>query len=700
MLIRLPGKLHRRLGTIVPTSQTTLRSEPWERVVGIASASVHPELEVLESRWTPSVSFDSRLVIPAGTSPQSIAVGDFNSDRKLDLVFADQGAKFFVPASVQVLLNTTPTGVSTPSFGAAQSFSVGSGQGIGPHPDTVAVGDFNGDGKPDLAVANMNEGTVSILLNTTPTGSSAVSFTAQQTFVVGSGPGQLVVADFNGDGKPDVAVVNENDNTVSVLLNTTPIGVSIPSFAAQQTFAVGSGPRSLVAADINSDGKPDLAVTNINDKTVSVLLNTTPMGGGTATFAPQQTFAVGTEPISVAAADLNGGGKPDLAVVNIVDNSVSVLMNLTTNGATTATFAAQRTFAAGASPAWVTVADFNGDGKPDLAIADSGSGSVSVLVNTTQAMTLTPSFAPLLTFSLGNDAVNTLVAGDFNGDGRPDLAGTSAKFLASSTIPVLLNTSFSAVIGQFGVDGVWEYNSATGAWNQLTPANASLLVSDPFGDVAAEFPGHGVWEFTNAAGWNLINGIDATALAMSPNGLIAANFPHYGVGEYQPGIGWTSLTPSTATLLAMDVHGNVAGEFPGYGVQEYQPGTTWKQLNGVDATALAMDANGDIAANFPGFGVGEYTTSNNSWAVINGVQAQALAMNAEGDIAAQFAGYGVGLYVPGTGWSTLTASNASLLAADDGNIAGAFPGHGVWEFDPTRGWFQLTAAEAMALAMA
>jgi hypothetical protein len=118
-------------------------------------------------------------------------------------------------------------------------------------------------------------------------------------------------------------------------LNTTTAGAGAASFTAQQTFAAGTFPGGVVSADVDVDGRPDPAVTNYGSNPVSVLLNTTAAGAGTASFAFQQTFAVGSNPQGVAAADLNGDGRPDLGAANFNDKAVSVLPDATAPFATT-----------------------------------------------------------------------------------------------------------------------------------------------------------------------------------------------------------------------------------------------------------------------------------------------------------------------------------------------------------------------------
>jgi hypothetical protein len=333
--------------------------------------------------------------------------------------------------TVSVLLNTTAPGATTPSFAPQQTFATGS------NPFSVAVADVNNDGKPDLAVANENSNTVSVLLNTTAPGATTPSFAPQQTFATGSTPLSVAVADVNGDGRPDLAVANENSNTVSVLLNTMAPGATAPSFAPQQTFATDLFPTSVAVADVNGDGRPDLVTTNQGSDTVSVLLNTKAPGSTTPNFAAQQTFATGRVPFSVAVADFNGDGKPDLVMTNLNSDTVSVLLNTTAPGATAPSFAPQQTFATGSGPFSVAVADVNGDGRPDLVVANDTAGSVSVLLNTTAPGSTTTSFAPQQTFATGFEPLSLAVT-DVNGDGRPDLVVANA---GANTVSVLLNTT-------------------------------------------------------------------------------------------------------------------------------------------------------------------------------------------------------------------------------------------------------------------
>ena len=185
----------------------------------------------------------------------------------------------------------------------------------------------------------------------------------------------ISIGDLDGDGAPDLAVANggsslEFPGDVSVLL-----GVGDGTFAAPQSFAAGDRPVSVSIGDLDGDGAPDLAVANFNSDDVSVLL-----GIGDGTFAAEQRFAAGVFPQSMSIGDLDGDGVPDLAVANggsFADmGDVSVLL-----GAGDGTFAAQQRFDAGDSPQSVSIGDLDGDGAPDLAVANGNSDDVSVLLN-------------------------------------------------------------------------------------------------------------------------------------------------------------------------------------------------------------------------------------------------------------------------------------------------------------------------------
>jgi uncharacterized protein (UPF0548 family) len=315
-------------------------------------------------------------------------------------------------------------GCPTPSFGPAHMFSVGV------NPISVAVGDFNGDGKLDLAVANSGDnpadvsptrGSLSVLLgNGDGTFQTAVTYSFAGTNLTA-----IVVGDFNGDGKLDLAVGNEGppysgylDAGVSVLL-----GNGDGTFQqAVNSSAPGAGGYQYVVGDFNGDGKLDLAMPNggtaqagYTDNGVSVLL-----GNGDGTFQTAVNYTVGAAPSSLVVGDFNGDGKPDLAVTkegtapDYPDGGVSVLLG---NG--DGTFQPAVNYAAGSRPISLAVGDFNRDGKPDLAVGDFGfysnnwtDAGVSVLLGNGDGTFQT---ATNLYDSLG--AYPFLAVGDFNGEG-------------------------------------------------------------------------------------------------------------------------------------------------------------------------------------------------------------------------------------------------------------------------------------------
>jgi hypothetical protein len=296
----------------------------------------------------------------------ALTVGDFNHDGNADLV-ATSG----YDNTVIVLL-----GHGDGTFSPAN----GSPVPVGSFPQAVKIGDFNADGLQDLAVANAKDNTISILL-----GNGDGTFTAAggSPVPVGSFPFFVAVADFDGNGTADIAASNENDNTVSILLGngdgtfTEAGGSPIPDF--------NYNPGPIIPADFNGDGKVDLAVSNFTPfnstlGNVNVLLGN---GDGTFTNAPGSPITVGVDPWALAAADFDQDGKTDLAVDNygqIEHFETQTLSILRGNGDGTFTTLGSP-IQLGQSPNDLVTADFNGDGTTDFAIPELADGTTTVLLN-------------------------------------------------------------------------------------------------------------------------------------------------------------------------------------------------------------------------------------------------------------------------------------------------------------------------------
>jgi hypothetical protein len=306
-----------------------------------------------DGTFQPAVFYD-----PGGLASEAVEVADVNGDGKPDLVVVnrciDNGC---VTGSVVVLL-----GNGDGSFQPAVTYASG-----GADSWSLAVGDVNGDGKPDVAVANSASNTVSVLL-----GNGDGTFQAALTYASGGSQAlSVALADVNLDGKPDLVVSNIASGTVGVLL-----GNGNGTFQPVVTYGSGAlHPFSVAIADVNGDGKPDLLVAESDQ--AGVLL-----GNGDGTFQTAVTFGTGGPSESIAAADVNGDSKMDLIVGNN-NPTVSVLIG---NG--DGTFQSALTFGTGASggfgathPQALVVADVNGDGRPDLLVSNGFAVTVGVLLN-------------------------------------------------------------------------------------------------------------------------------------------------------------------------------------------------------------------------------------------------------------------------------------------------------------------------------
>jgi hypothetical protein len=338
--------------------------------------------------------------ITVGTGPLSVSAGDFSGDGKLDLAVGN-----FTNDNVTILL-----GNGNGTFAAAPGSPITTGSVVGGEPASITLGDFNGDGKLDLAAANYDGSSVSVLLGK---GNGTFAAAPGSPINVGTQPYALAIGDFNGDGKTDLAVANFGGATVSVLLGN---GNGSFTAAPGSPAAVGSQPTSVAVGDFNGDGKADLAVANSNSNTVSVLLG---VGNGSFTAAASSPIAVGADPSSVMAADFNGDGRADLAVANFNSNNMSLLVG---NGDGTFAAASDSPIAVGTGPDAVSFGDINRDGKPDVIVSNSAGNSLSVLLNASPGSAL----APLPTGTLGVSVSAALPA--------PIVGGVKLKGSATVTV--------------------------------------------------------------------------------------------------------------------------------------------------------------------------------------------------------------------------------------------------------------------------
>jgi len=596
-------------------------------------------------------TFQPAVTYASGASyPASVTVADVNGDGKLDLVVAGDG-------TVGVLL-----GKGDGTFQTAVTYASGGGLA-----HAVAVADVNGDGKPDLIVAacsiagcTSSNGLVGVLL-----GNGDGTFQAAVTYASGGyAATSVAVADVNGDGKPDLVVANQcadstgcNDGSVN---GTVAVLLGNGNGTFQTAVAYDSGgpwAMSVAVADVNADRKPDLLVANWINSTVGVLL-----GHGDGTFQAVATYDSGpSAPVSVAVADVNGDGKPDLVVATLCgtvtcggNGAVSVLLG---NG--DGTFQAAVSYdSSGYEAASVAVADVNGDGKPDLVFANCGgyceqqnsSGTVGVLINETS-----PWRRPYP--ALGEQV-------DYFGEGKADFTvwrPSNGTYYSSDSAGNLLTHQWGAttdipVIGDYDGDGKTDFAAwrpSNGTWYVIQSSTGKIL-SQQWGKkgdipVPGDYDGDGKTDF---AVWRPSTGY--WYIIQSSNGLVVqkqwgwpTDIPVPGdydgdgktdIAVWRPSTGYWYIVQSSNGQVVKKQWGwptdkPVPGDYDGDGKTDI---AVWRPSNGYwyvvqssngQVAKQQWGTNGDVpvARDYDGDGKADcavWRPSNGTWYVIESSNSQ------------------------------------------------------------------------------
>jgi uncharacterized protein (TIGR03437 family) len=386
----------------------------------------------------------------------------------------------------------------------------------GVNPNSIAVADFNGDGKADLAVTNWGSGNVTVLLGN---GDSTFRAAPGSPIPVVKNPWALAVGDFNGDGNPDLAVTSAGlPGFITVLLGDgTGAFVQTPG----SPISVNAYPADLAVGDFNGDGRADLVVPNVRGTNVVVLL-----GDGSGGFRESPASPVVAEygPFAVVVADFNGDGRADFAVTNSLQK-ISVLLG---NGDGSFVTSAGSPFAVGVEPEWMASGDFNGDGIADLVVSNYGSNNVTILLGDGAGyFTQSPS-GPL---SVGTSPRSPAVA-DFNGDGNADLAipcggdnrvilflGDGHGNFAPGVSPLpAAGGPTAAAVGDFNGDGRADLAVANYTANGVT---VLLGVSAPYPSISAVLSAASFVPGVSPGSWITIMGLN---LAPTTRTWAAADF--------------------------------------------------------------------------------------------------------------------------------------------------------------------------------
>jgi hypothetical protein len=437
-------------------------------------------------------TFGGGTAFAVGGAPGGVTLADLNLDGKLDVATANASTDTF----------TVRLGTGTGSLGAASSPATGD------EPSFIRSADLNRDGKPDLITVNRTGHSVSVMR-----GNGDGTFVAHADFSAGSAndlPVYLEVGDFNRDGKPDVVTSNDaiaGSGELAMLLGDGTGALAAPTFTP-----LGNAARQLAVADMNRDGKLDVAVANFNSQNVEVLL-----GAGNGTFGIPKVLATTAAITGLRSGDFNQDGIPDLIASHAANPGTITALVGSGSGSSTAAVSVGTT---SDQPNHLVTGDFNGDGKLDVVTSNLNGNNISILLNNTATPAITPqtiTYGAANGFTNGSTKTRFLAVADLNRDGFIDLMTVDDPSPANGNVVVRLGnggfpfgsqTTFAVGVsprhlapGDFNSDGIPDIvvcnmtsgtlsvltGNGSGSFAVTTVSNATLGLSSPIFAAPADF---------------------------------------------------------------------------------------------------------------------------------------------------------------------------------------------------------------------
>jgi hypothetical protein len=439
---------------------------------------------VVDTAVCSTVALANASDVTVGTYGYSIKVGDFNNDNIQDIATCDYNSNTV----------TVKKGVGNGTFLTYASLSATT-------PIAIAVGDINGDGFQDLAVSRTTAGNIAIYLGT------GTGFTNGIAVTTGSSPQGIALADVNADGKLDLLIAMNTANIVLIRL-----GDGTGVFNGTTSIPVGVYPIGITLSDFNRDGKVDFATAN-QDATVSVRY-----GDNTGNFTGTLTLSLSSSAQSLDAADMDNDSIPDLIAHG---NSVFYFKGNGLGG-----FSSAVSFFLNGSAYYIEAADLNGDGNQDILTSEAyvfGNG--------------TGTFSTSKSLNVYADSPQAIAVGDFNADGRSDLAITTAfankVLIRLNQVQTILVSGNAIVIPSGTITTSVSNNTNFGSIAIGNSINKSFMLKNPGGDSIR---------------------IDNIAFSgssdFSNTGII---FPYWLKGNDSIAI-WINCNPSSTGLRTADVH--------------------------------------------------------------------------------------------------------------------------------------------------